>query len=201
MKNLNIGGLLISAGLSQRMGDFKPLMDFNSKSFVVNITEKLLIVCDEVVVVTGYKNEKVETEIESKIQNTESKILKCVYNPSYAQGMFTSLKTGLTYLKDVDWILFHFVDQPFHSEKFYTELIAQANSSYDWIQPVHEGKEGHPLLFNQKVAGMVTESADDFQLRIIRDDPEIRKKNWECNYAAILNDFDTPEDIVKHFPK
>ena len=87
-----INGLLISAGLSGRMGQFKPLMLYKNKSFVVTIVEKLLTVCERVVVVTGFQKEKIESTINSQFstlptgrQVRNSQFLNrinCVYNPT-----------------------------------------------------------------------------------------------------------------------
>jgi len=197
-----INGLLISAGLSGRMGQFKPLMLYKGKSFVVTIVEKLLTVCERVVVVTGFQKYKIGSIINSQFSILNSQFHKrvnCIYNPNYEHGMFTSLQTGLTELKDSDWIIYHFVDQPFHQEKFYSELISQIDDSKDWIQPCYNGKEGHPVLFKKKIFEKILTADQASSLRMIRDDGDTKKKNWECGYSQILKDFDTPEDMQSFF--
>ena len=188
-----INGLLISAGLSGRMGQFKPLMLYKDKSFVVTIVEKLLTVCERVVVVTGLKSNEVISVCRSQFADR----VGCVFNPNYELGMFTSLQTGLAELKDSDWIIYHFVDQPFHQEKFYGELISQIDDNYDWVQPCHNGKEGHPVLIKKNIFEKILTADPSSSLRLIRDDCNTKKKNWECNYSHILNDFDTQSDIEK----
>lgn len=202
-----INGLLISAGLSGRMGQFKPLMLYKSKSFVVTIVEKLLTVCERVVVVTGFQREKIEALIKSQFSTLPTgrqalnsqflKRVKCIYNLNYDKGMFTSLQAGLAELKNSDWVLYHFVDQPFHEEKFYSELISQIDDSKDWIQPCYNGKKGHPVLFKKKIFGKILTADPSSSLRLIRDDNDTKKKKWECAYSQILNDFDTQSDIEK----
>ena len=187
----SINGLLISAGLSGRMGQFKPLMLYKGKPFVVTIVEKLLTVCEKVVVVTGFQREKIETLIHSQLISK----VECVFNSNYEHGMFSSLKTGLTELKDSDWIIYHFVDQPFHEEKFYSELISQIDNNYDWIQPCYNGKEGHPVLFQRNIFEKILTADPSSSLRLIRDDGSTKIKKWECGYSRILSDFDTLEDL------
>ena len=58
-----INALLISAGFSGRMGDFKPLIKYEDETFVSKITSKLLTVCEKVTIVTGYRNYDIEEEI------------------------------------------------------------------------------------------------------------------------------------------
>jgi molybdenum cofactor cytidylyltransferase len=208
MSNFKIGGLLVSAGLSSRMGNFKPLMEYNGESYIVGITRKLLKVCSKVVIVTGFQKEKVESTINSQSaldgqvlhlstgrQVLHSQIVTCVYNPDYEKGMFTSLQTGAKSMKDFDWVLYHFVDQPFHNDKFYEELILQIDDNYDWIQPVYGNEEGHPIIFNKKVIELILCGSQNATLRLIGDLPAIKKKYWNCSYSNILKDYDTPDDI------
>ena len=147
MVKKKINGLLISAGFSGRMGAFKPLMTYEGEPFVVVITKKLLIFCDRVVIVTGFKNDQVESIINSTFYTLHSSLkhrVVCVYNSNYEKGMFTSLQTGLKELTDSNWVLFHFVDQPFHKEKFYKDFISQIDENYDWIQPMSMARKVIP---------------------------------------------------------
>ncbi len=111
--------------------------------------------------------------------------------------MFTSLQTGLAELKNSDWIIYHFVDQPFHEEIFYRELISQIDDNYDWIQPCYYGKEGHPVLFKKNIFNKILTADSSYPLRMIRDDGYTKIKKWECDYSQILKDFDTQSDINK----
>ena len=193
MSKAIVNGLLISAGLSGRMGQFKPLMLYEDKSFVVTIVEKLLTVCERVVVVSGFKSDNVKSVCSLQFADR----VECVYNPIFEMGMFTSLQTGLAELKDSDWIIYHFVDQPFHQEKFYKELVSQIDDKYDWIQPCYNEKEGHPVLFKKNLFKKILTADPSFSLRLIRDDGNTKIKKWECGYSQILNDFDTQSDIEK----
>ena len=198
MNSNKLNGLLISAGLSGRMGKFKPLMQFNREPFVTGITRKLVSFCEKVVIVTGFQNEKVEALIDSQFSILNSQFsnkVACVYNPNYTKGMFTSLKAGIEHLQDSEWVLYHFVDQPFFTNEFYKKMVSQANDEFDWVQPVHDGKEGHPVMFNKKVIDLISKSSLDSHLRMIRDLPDIRKNYWNCSYREVLIDFDTPEDL------
>lgn len=198
MSNTRISGLLICAGLSSRMGKFKPLMEYNGETFVNGITKKLLEVCDKVVVVTGYQKEKVEASINSQFSSLNSQLVTCVFNPVYEMGMFTSLKTGVEHLKECEWILYHFVDQPFHKPEFYKAFIEQIDNEYGWIQPLFKSKFGHPILFNNQVAQMIGFSFPNSNLKVVSESSIIRKKYWECNFPEVLIDYDTEADISSY---
>lgn len=193
-----VSGLLITAGLSGRMGEFKPLMLYDDLPFVVNIIIKLLSVCDQVVVVTGYRRNEIENTIQKAFEsdNLLSRI-KMIFNPDYEKGMFTSLQIGVKQLTNAEWILYHFVDQPFHPIKFYEDLIYQIDNNYDWVQPRYDSAEGHPVLFKKTLFEKIILSPSEFWLKFIRDDGITKRKNWETEYPHILKDFDTKDDLKK----
>lgn len=193
MKSERVAGLIIAAGFSGRMDSFKPLLEINGKSFLQIIVEKVLTVCDEVIVVSGFNSDKISSEL--KRNNLIDKC-KVVYNETYSEGMFSSLKSGLNCIQ-AKWILYHFVDQPTLPEKFYNEFVSQISNSHDWIQPVNKGRNGHPVLFNDFVANLIKSIDDNSTLRNISKNHDIRKLFWECDYEEILVDIDRPEDYKK----
>ena len=211
MNSLN--GLIISAGYSSRMNHFKPLMDYQGMPFLLNIILKIHPVCNDIIVVTGYRSEEVRQEIDrllsgkpklkwlnaaaflpadwDKIRNK----LRYVFNPDYKYGMFTSLQTGLQKATQSDWTLYHFVDQPQIPPPFYAEFIQQIGNSFDLIQPCFEGKRAHPILFNQKVKQLIMDATGDQNLKSVLQNESIRKEYWDCSYPEVLIDFDTPADL------
>ncbi|MDF1612780.1 nucleotidyltransferase family protein [Stygiobacter electus] len=197
----SIDALLISAGYSGRMGDFKPLLKIKDKTFLQIIIEKLLLVCNKVVVVTGYRNDEIEKEIENmKLKNPILfGFVTCVYNENYHNGMFTSIQKGIQSLENSNWVLFHFVDQPLIPNDFYIELVNQVDNNYDWIQPVFNFTNGHPVVFRNTIFDKVISAPFNFKMQLIRDDDSVKKKFWISSYPEILHDFDTKEDFTNFF--
>jgi molybdenum cofactor cytidylyltransferase len=193
---MKLSGLLIAAGLSERMGAFKPLLPYNRNTFIVTITEKLLTVCENVLIVTGFRNLEIESTIQFAFRDAVLfPRVELIYNPEFEKGMFTSLQAGIKELKNSEWIFYHFVDQPQHKIRFYREMAGQIEAGFDWIQPVFNRKEGHPLIFNNLVAKKISESDCCSKLDEIKNLPGVRKKNWNCRYPEILKDFDTQNDL------
>ena len=63
---MKINGLILAAGMSSRMGDFKPLMKINNKSIIEQTIDSMLNSgVNYVTVVLGYRGE----EIESMLRN------------------------------------------------------------------------------------------------------------------------------------
>lgn len=196
MNTETITGLIISAGFSKRMGAFKPLLEYNGEPFIITITKKLLLLCERVIIVTGFRSNEIETVLTSHFSSQDfNNKITTVFNPDYEKEMFTSLQAGLKGLKNSKWVLYHFVDQPFLSENFYNDFISQLDAHYDWIQPTYNNSNGHPLIFNKRVADIIVNSPSDSNLRAVTSGHTLRKKYWNCLYPDVLKDFDTIEDI------
>jgi CTP:molybdopterin cytidylyltransferase MocA len=191
----NITGLLLCAGLSGRMGTSKALMIYNGLPFAVQITKKLLLVCNQVVVVVGHDSDNVIVEIKKHLSAEETSKVIFVLNENYQAGMFTSLQCGLRKISQSDWILYHFVDQPSLPVSFYYELVEQSSENINWVQPAYKNKLGHPVLFNHNVADMILQLSENNSLRDLSNDQRITKHIWNCNYPQVLYDIDTIEQF------
>ena len=183
--------MILSAGFSGRMQKFKPLLDYEGKSFVQNIMIQLSPVCDKIIIVTGYKAD----EIKENILLQKNKIrYELVFNPDYERGMFTSLQAGIRAVKDADWILHHFVDQPGLPKTFYSDFIKQIDEYHNWIQPSIKGEKGHPILIHNELFKLITDADINSNLRNVSRNSIVKKKFWECKYKEIFQDIDTEED-------
>lgn len=209
-------GIILSAGFSSRMKSFKPLITYSNIPFLLSVILKLAKVCENIVIVTGFRGEELrkkilswfnrDPEIEDSLLNsfTTTEWLKLpsrihfVYNPKYKSGMFCSLQCGLRYLRNSNWILLHFVDQPHLPIKFYLQFVKQISLRYDWIQPVYQNQKAHPILLKQSVSKKIIEAASNSTLHQISQQPEFNKKYWECDIPQVLIDFDSREDISKN---
>ncbi len=191
MGNVSVEGLLIAAGYSGRMGKFKPLVKYNGESFVSVIARKLLTVCNKVTVVSGYNHKKLEDEI----KKIGSKNIQVVYNPLFAEGMFSSLKKGLEFIDPTAWVIYHFVDQPNLPDVFYKNFVSKINETVNWIQPVNKGRKGHPILFDAFIIELIKNTGLNSSLRDISRNKKIKKYFYETDHSQIFTDIDKPEDL------
>ncbi len=189
-----INGLILSAGLSSRMGELKPLLLYNGTPFITTILNKLNIVCDAIGIVAGHEKNRIQDIIHR--DKPDTKTVKLIFNENFKEGMFSSLQTGLKEMSDCDWLLYHFVDQPHIPEKFYKGFILELEESYNWIQPKYDGRKGHPIILHHSLFSMILES-EHTSLKEISNSPKIKKKFWDCSYPQILDDIDTKEDYQK----
>lgn len=169
------------------MNAFKPLLKLeNGKTFIQTIVEKLSNMCDEVIVVTGFKSNEIEENLNA-IEQKEK--LRFVFNENYKSGMFTSLQAGLKETNS-KWYLYHFVDQPSLPLNFYSDFIKQIDVRFNWIQPTYNKRKGHPILFDNQVREFILQSSEDKTLRDVAKNKSVRKKFWECETELIFQDID-----------
>ena len=189
-----IDGLLLAAGYSSRMGEFKPLMEHDGLPFVVGIARKMSRVCRRVVVVLGHRGDDIRAAFASQ---TPIESLEFVENPRFDSGMFTSLQAGVAALAGADWMLYHFADQPHVPEEFYIEFAGQAQPEFDCLQPVYHSHKGHPLLLHRSLFASIQSAAQDQTLRDVLREFHARVNLWECPFPQVLHDFDTPGDLER----
>ena len=184
-------GLILSAGLSERMGKFKPLLSYKGKSFIQNVVVKMSSVCDKIIIVTGHKANEVLEDVSGL--NISSKI-EFVFNSEYEKGMFTSLQAGLQKAGESEWVLYHLVDQPGLPDEFYKEFVQQIDDKYNWVQPKVNEHKGHPVLIHKSLVQHILSASGDSILREVSNSKLVKKKFWECRYEEIFQDIDTEED-------
>ena len=112
-------GILLAAGASQRMGRPKQLIQIGQKPLVIHSLDTLLEAhLAKVILVLGYSNEEI-----LKLAPTSKKLVT-VINNNYANGMSSSIKTGMAHLPpNTDAVMISLADQPFITTSIINKLI------------------------------------------------------------------------------
>ncbi len=114
-----IGGVVLAAGLSTRMGRNKMLLDVAGQTLVRRVVRTALEAgLDPVLVVVGHESDRVRAAVAD---------LDCaaVLNPEYAQGMNTSLRAGIAALpQDVAAAVVLLGDMPLVDAAMVRTLVA-----------------------------------------------------------------------------
>ena len=77
------------------------------------------------------------------------KLLTSIDNPDYLEGMSSSVKAALPYIKGADGVFFHLGDKPFVKlEQVRTMLDLYLGGAGNLVVPRYEGRKGHPVLMN-----------------------------------------------------
>jgi len=181
--------IIISAGLSSRMGEFKPLLDIGGKPAIIRLLDTIRAAgIEDVVVVTGYKHELLE------------EALSClVYNADYESGMFSSVQAGVKYAADKGDALLFLVDVPLVSAETISGLMRayEKNGDSCFAIPVYKEKNGHPLLIPRVCYKEILDHKGEGGLKEIRGRHCAEMLRYEVDDEGCVLDMDTPEDYER----
>ncbi|MBR4549903.1 MAG: NTP transferase domain-containing protein [Oscillospiraceae bacterium] len=184
---MTTGALIVAAGMSSRMGDFKPMLNIGSISIAQRVVATFQQAgIDKIVMVTGYN----ATALERHLAGNGVVFLR---NEQYeTTHMFDSARIGLRYLMDkCDRVLFTPVDIP-----LFTAATVQALLACDALlaAPVCEGETGHPTLIASAVIPALLADSGEGGLRGAFERCGAVMTPVPVQDRGILHDADTPED-------
>ena len=186
---MKTGALILAAGLSSRMGEFKPLLELAGKTLIERTIEPFVqFGCDPVLVVTGREADVLEKFLTDKFAGQ----ICFVRNPAYAvSDMFASVKLGIQSLAEVcdDFFLIP-ADIPLIAGEILGKMAAETAPV---VRPSYRGKAGHPVLLRKNAAKRVLAYEGALGLKgALRSE---QQAFVEANSPGILLDADTPEDF------
>ena len=141
---MEIGAVIVAAGMSSRMGDFKPMLSIGEISVAQRVVATLRQAgAERVVVVTGYNAD----ELERHLARSGAVFVR---NENYrTTEMFDSALIGLKYMSGkCGRILFTPVDVPLFTAATVRRLL---DSGAELACPVCNGQRGHPILMSASV--------------------------------------------------
>ena len=142
----SVGGLILAAGLSTRMGQSKPLTKFLDKKLIDQTIKTMQEAgIDNIQIVTGFEHERVEAYLQD---NYSSDHIHTIWNSNYGNGsILTSIKTGLAELTDYKLVFIQLVDLPCIMSETYQKLLeAMLVNGKKAVLPTVNGRRGHPAL-------------------------------------------------------
>ncbi len=182
-----IGAVIVAAGMSSRMGDFKPMLNIGAISIAQRIVATLRQAgAQHIVVVTGFNADALERHL------SDNGLVFLRNNDYETTDMFTSAKIGLDYLQNkCDAILFTPVDIPLFTCDTVRALIA---AQADIAIPVCAQAEGHPILLASHLVPALLNWPGDGGLRGAINALDTAICHVPVRDAGILHDADTPQD-------
>jgi CTP:molybdopterin cytidylyltransferase MocA len=122
--------VVIAAGLSKRMGRFKPLIDVGGRPALFHLldTIRAVPIIKQIIIVTGHEREKVEDAvaayaIENEKDTTTINYIDTIYNHEYENGMFSSVRAGVRKMAEHSAALLFPADVPLVSAETIAGLI------------------------------------------------------------------------------
>lgn len=193
IKNKDIAALILCAGRSSRMGDFKPLLPMGRDNFIERIISLYRGVdIENILVVCGHEAKLVIPEL-ARLG------VSWVLNEHYDRGMFSSVQTGVNNLTGQSRAFFlHPADIPFVQPDTLQSLIAEfSTGGMDICRPLYLSKHGHPPLVSLSLAAAIREFKEEGGMRTLLARYAEKSRDVPCNDPGILMDIDTPEDYAK----
>nr|WP_321526115.1 NTP transferase domain-containing protein [uncultured Cohaesibacter sp.] len=144
-----IAAVILAAGLSSRMGAFKPLLSFGDGtvlSQVVRVAQQAG--ADPVHVVIGHKADQLRPHVERLGA-------VAVVNPHFEDGMFSSIKVGIASLPgETSGCLLMPVDIPLVRPTTLRRVMAKVRRNGSvLVHPLFDGATGHPPFIGRTLFG------------------------------------------------
>ena len=162
---MKINGLVLAAGMSSRMGKFKPLLEMNGRTMIEQSIESMLVSgVDKIVVVLGYRGEDIEAVLDKAIYRSRIQI---VYNENYeTTEMLDSVKIGVQSIDDCDAFFLLPGDMPaICTSTFVTLKRTMEKEDRTVIFPVIDGYKKHPPLISNRCIPDILNFESDGGLR------------------------------------
>ena len=196
MSGERICAIVPVAGLSSRMGAFKPLLPLRGRTVIENCVESALNGGTETVVaVTGYRADEVESVLSASFGDR----VRFARNTAYAESdMLRSVKTGLEALPECDAFFLLPGDMPEISEETFTRLLfARDETPSPVIMPTVDGRQTHPPLIDAGLIPEILSFDGEGGLRQLWKELEDNIILVAVDDAGTCVDLDTPEDYTK----
>jgi molybdenum cofactor cytidylyltransferase len=187
---MKFAAIILAAGFSSRMGEFKPLMQLGDKTLLGHCAAAFRQAkIRTIVVVTGHRH----PEVEALARRLD---LRCIHNPDHAQGMYSSIRTAVRRLPKVDGFFLLPVDIPLVRPATLAALAA-AFDGKTVVLPQFAGASGHPpLLPVHLIPAILAHDGQGGLQALLKSRKAKEIKTLPVWDKGILLDADTPEDFA-----
>ncbi len=192
---MNINGLILVAGLSSRMKDFKPLMDLDGKPVIFHTIDSMLNAnVNKIVLVLGYRGSDIE-KIVSSFYDTNKIIF--IYNSNFrTSDMLASIKIGLKVMPQCDAFYLLPGDMPVVSNEVFLSLAKCIQGRKRLIAfPSLNGYRKHPPLITGDLIEDILSFDKDGGLRKFFETITSNILTVKTNDIGCSLDLDTQDDF------
>jgi molybdenum cofactor cytidylyltransferase len=184
-ENIKITALILAAGQGKRIGMPKWKLEFNEKSFLEIINEKLI--ASDINNIFCVYRDKSKPSIST---------LNYILNKTPEFGMFSSIYYGTKNINDTRGILIWPVDHPFIKLETLTELIHAFMLNPNSIaKPLYYDRGGHPIILPEKIFKGINTADYDGGLRQFLNDVKAEYTIVSTDDPNILRNINTPKDL------
>jgi molybdenum cofactor cytidylyltransferase len=189
----NVAALVLAAGRSSRMGGpNKLLAEIRGRPLVrIVVDEVLRSRARPVIVVTGHERERVEAALAGLP-------VDFVHNPKFADGLGTSLKTGIAALPaQVDGVIVCLGDMPQVDAALIDRLVGALDPGKGAliVLPTIDGQRGNPVVWSRRFFPDLMAVEGDVGARYLIGRYAEAVTEMPLTGHAALTDIDTPEAL------
>jgi len=185
-----VGGIVLAAGQSSRMGTPKALLDFRGLTFLeVTLGALAAAGVKETIVVLGHHANQIRSSIDLGV-------VMVVANPHPEAGQLSSLQVGLgTVPAHWQGVIVSLVDHPGISPSTIESLIATwRNEPGTIVIPRYRNRRGHPVLFDRQFIPALLTAPLHAGARAVILANRAAVREIDLLDPAICRDVDYPED-------
>ena len=193
VKPQNITAIVLAAGLSSRMSDFKPLLKFGAKTVLERVIEVFWHVgIEDVRAIVGHREHDL-------IPILKQRHIRWIKNDKYQEGMLSSIKAGVASIEQhLDGFFVMPVDIPLVNISTITALVDTFRESGKLIcYPNFLGRRGHPPLISTQYCNEILQWDKPGGLKGFLKHKEVFAIDVNVEDERILLDMDTPEDYQR----
>jgi len=188
-----LAAVILAAGYSARMGQFKPRLPLGSRSAVEHAIAAFQGAgIADIIIITGHRGRELASVLEQPG-------VKCVFNPNYASGMYSSIVVGIDALSvEIEAVFILPVDIPLVRPSTIAKLAAAYDAGRAPVTyPVFRHRRGHPPLIDRTVFAHIVSSNASDGLRGVLRPFESQSATISVLDQAIHLDMDTPADYAR----
>lgn len=194
-KLLNVAAVVLAAGRSSRMGSrHKLLINIDGQPMIRRVTEYTLAsLASRVFVIVGHAG----VEISDRIRDLDVSV---VANEDFAQGMSTSIRTGIRNLpQDTDGALMRLANMPDVTSHEMNVLIeAFCNDEGQSIcVPIFEDRRGNPVLWPRRFFPDLAKLTGDRGAKGLLSLHAAAVRDVAVLTKGVLTDIDAPADFAQ----
>ena len=188
-----VAGIVLAAGLSERMGSCKLSLPLRGRPLLAHVVQAAAATrLSPLIVVLGED----APHLKNKIDFGRATL---AVNPDSRSGRASSLKVGLRRLPpDCAGVMVLLGDQPLVTAGLIgTLLSAFARHPDRWVAPLYRGRRGNPVIIPRRwFRDLFTLTGDQGPRRLLSS-PGLRLHLVEVDDPAVVMDVDTPEDYER----
>ncbi len=185
--------IVLGAGASRRMGRPKIAIPWRGRSFARHVCDRArACALAPIVLVWGASPPPADVE------GLAGLVVR--HNPHWRRGPFSSLQTGLHAVAAGSAVLVLTVDRPhLRPDTLAALLHAHRQDARAVVQPIRDGRHGHPVLLPAWVADEARTAPATGTLRDLLRRPDVApaRRFVPVDDPAVLDNLDRPEDLSK----